>query len=269
MERLEMEKQLRAALERDEIWLQYQPQVEVRSGRITGMEALARWRQPGGELVEPARFVALAEETGLIFPLGERVLRMACTQARAWQSAGLPPVRMAVNLSPLQLQRRPKGRLGGYDPVAMVSKVIEESQFDPQWLQIEITESVFLKDPDFAIETLGRLEEVGVSIAIDDFGIGYSSLNYLKVLPASTLKIDRSFVRTVGRQPRDTAIAAAIVALAHNLSLKTVAEGVETVDQWEALRRLGCDEMQGYLFSEPLNANEATALLAENLRKSA
>jgi EAL domain-containing protein (putative c-di-GMP-specific phosphodiesterase class I) len=110
---------------------------------------------------------------------------------------------------------------------------------------------------------------VGVSIAIDDFGIGYSSLNYLKVLPASTLKIDRSFVRTVGRQPRDTAIAAAIVALAHNLSLKTVAEGVETVDQWEALRRLGCDEMQGYLFSEPLNANEATALLAENLRKSA
>jgi diguanylate cyclase (GGDEF)-like protein len=269
MERLEMEKQLRAALERDEIWLQYQPQVEVRSGRITGMEALARWRQPGGELVEPARFVALAEETGLIFPLGERVLRMACTQARAWQSAGLPPVRMAVNLSPHQLQRRPKGRLGGYDPVAMVSKVIEESQFDPQWLQIEITESVFLKDPDFAIETLGRLEEVGVSIAIDDFGIGYSSLNYLKVLPASTLKIDRSFVRTVGRQPRDTAIAAAIVALAHNLSLKTVAEGVETVDQWEALRRLGCDEMQGYLFSEPLNANEATALLAENLRKSA
>jgi len=269
MERLEMEKQLRTALENDAIWVQYQPQVEMRSGKVTGMEALARWQNAAGDLIEPARFIALAEETGLIIPLGEGILRKACAQARAWHSAGLPVARMAVNLSPRQLQRRPPGRHASYDPVEMVRAVLDESGLDPATLELEITESVFLKDAEHAIETLGRLDEIGVRIAIDDFGIGYSSLNYLKLLPASTIKIDRSFVRLINRNERDTAIASAIVAMAHSLNMTAIAEGVETVEQWEALRRLGCDEMQGYLFSQALNANDATAMLADHFRKSA
>jgi EAL domain-containing protein (putative c-di-GMP-specific phosphodiesterase class I) len=176
---------------------------------------------------------------------------------------------MAVNLSPRQIQRRPSGRLATYDAVEMVRTVLQESGLDPATLELEITESVFLKDADYAIETLGRLDEIGVRVAIDDFGIGYSSLNYLKLLPASTLKIDRSFVRLINRNQRDTAIASAIVAMAHSLNMKAIAEGVETVEQWEALRRLGCDEMQGYLFSQPLSANDATAMLADHFRKSA
>lgn len=269
IERMEMEKELRRALEQDEIIVFYQPQVEIRSGRITGMEALARWRLRNGEIIDPERFIPLAEETGLIVPLGERVLRLACTQNRAWQKAGIPPIRVAVNLSARQLQTRPAGRQAGYDPVLTIASILQETGLDPKFLELEITESVLMRDAEASVQTITGLYERGIRFAIDDFGIGYSSMNYLKVLPASKLKIDRSFVRMVGRNPRDTAIAEAIIAMAHSLDMKAIAEGVETVDQWEKLRGLHCDEVQGYLFSEPIPSTEATALLADAVRKSA
>lgn len=269
LDRMEMEKDLRRALDHDEIIVYYQPQVEIRTGRITGMEALARWRLPGGMIIDPDRFIPLAEETGLIVPLGERVLRMACAQNKAWQKAGIPPIRVAVNLSARQLQRRPAGRQAGYDPVETIPAILEETGLESKYLELEITESVLMRDAEYSVQTISRLYDEGIRFAIDDFGIGYSSMNYLKVLPASRLKIDRSFVRMVGRNPRDTAIAEAVIAMAHALDMSAIAEGVETVDQWEKLRSLHCDEVQGYLFSEAVAPNDATALLADAVRKSA
>lgn len=252
-ERLSMENSLRHALERGEFLLHYQPRVDLATGRIFGAEALIRWQHPERGLVSPAEFIPLAEETGLIVPIGEWVLRTACAQNKAWQTAGLSSFRVAVNLSGQQFQEKKL--------VEMVLRALRESDLSPRFLELELTESIIMKNAEQTIGTLCKFHGMGIEIAIDDFGIGYSSLNYLKRFPISRLKIDQSFVRDITTDPDDSAIVAAIITMAHSLKLKVVAEAVETSDQLEFLRQLQCDEIQGYLFSRPLPPEEMTKLL--------
>jgi diguanylate cyclase (GGDEF)-like protein len=256
LEWLELERSLRLALERDEFVLHYQPQFDAVSGRIVGMEALLRWRHPELGIVYPKGFIPLAEETGLIVPLGEWVLRTACAQNRAWQNLGLPPVPVAVNFSARQFQRQ--------DPAQVVTEALQATGLDACWLELELTESVVMSDAEAAVATLKELRELGVGISLDDFGTGYSSLSYLKRLPLGKLKIDEIFVRNLMVDPNDRAITAAIVALAHSLNLTPIAEGVERPEQLEVLRLLGCELVQGYLFSRPVDPEDAAVLLARN-----
>jgi diguanylate cyclase (GGDEF)-like protein/PAS domain S-box-containing protein len=250
---LEMQFNLRQALERQQLLLQYQPVIDLQTSRITGMEALVRWRHPDKGLVHPAEFIPMAEETGLIAAIGEWVLREACGQLKVWQAAGLPVNRVSVNLSARQFQQPTL--------VGMLKGIMRETGVDPRALELELTESV-MQHQDKAIRVLEELHALGVQIAIDDFGTGYSSLNYLKQLPIQRLKIDRSFVNDITSNPVDAAIVTAVVTLAHSLRLKVVAEGVETQSQLELLRLLHCDEMQGYVFSKPLTASDATEQIA-------
>lgn len=261
LERMDMEHRLRFAMERDQVKVYYQPKVDLRTGHITGMEALARWRQPGGSFVDPAEFIALAEETGLIVPLGQRVLQIACEQVRDWHDAGFKGVHVAVNLSPRQLQQRPTLRGPREDIVDAIQTILAETGIEPGALKLEVTESAVLKDTDAGMSVLARLRELGIGISIDDFGTGYSSLNYLKVLPARELKIDRSFIRMLNYDGPDAAIVQAIITMAHSLELSVVAEGVETMEQFRRLKALYCDEMQGYLVSPALPGDQATKLL--------
>jgi diguanylate cyclase (GGDEF)-like protein len=251
--RLAMEIGLRRALEREEFILHYQPKVDVASGRVTAMEALLRWQHPELGLLPPAEFIPLAEETGLILALGEWVLRTACAQNRAWQEAGLPPVPVAVNLSGHQLQQK--------DMVRAVDRILKETGLHPGHLELEITETVIMQNPDFAAVVLGKLKSLGVRLAIDDFGTGYSSLSHLKRFAVNTLKIDKIFVRDVETSAADAAIATALIAMGNNLSLQIVAEGVETDGQLSFLREQRCHEVQGYLFSRPLPAAVAVEFL--------
>lgn len=269
MQRMDMEHRLRAALDRGQISAHFQPKVDVRTGAITGMEALARWRLPGGNMVDPAHFIPLAEETGLIIPLGEHILQVACEQARAWLGAGLGTVPVAVNLSTRQLLQRPTGRNARYNLIDIVGRALEEFELPPAALELEVTESAFLKDVELGISILGRLRDLGVPIAIDDFGTGFSSLNYLKMLPAEKIKVDRSFVRMLNHSGPDATIVSAVISMAHGLGMKVVAEGVETVEQFERLRRMNCDEMQGYLISPAVDGERATKLLEKYLKKPA
>jgi diguanylate cyclase (GGDEF)-like protein len=261
LQRMDMEHRLRFAMERDQIRVFYQPKVDLRTGRITGMEALARWRQPGGSFVEPAEFIALAEETGLIVPLGERVIELACEQVREWRASGFPGIHVAVNLSPRQLQQRTSPRGAHGDIVATIERILATTGVEPNALKLEVTESAVLKDTDAGMSVLARLKDLGIGIAIDDFGTGYSSLNYLKVLPAQELKIDRSFIRMLNYDGPDAAIVQAIITMAHSLQLSVVGEGVETMEQFRRLRTLHCDEMQGYLVSPAVPGDQATRLL--------
>ena len=254
-ERLALENSLRHGLERGEFVVYYQPQVDIGSGRIVGMEALVRWQHPERGLISPAEFIPVAEETGLIVPLGAWVLRIACAQNKAWQEAGVPPMRMAVNLSARQFQLR--------DLIDTVAQVLEETRLDPQFLQLEITEGVAMQDVEFTVTMLRELREMGVQIAMDDFGTGHSSLSYLKRFPINILKIDQSFVRDLTVDPDDAAIASTIIMMAHNLKLRVIAEGVETEDQLAFLRERQCDEMQGYLFSKPAPAEAFEAMLRQ------
>jgi EAL domain-containing protein (putative c-di-GMP-specific phosphodiesterase class I) len=259
--RLALESHLHRALERQEFALYYQPQVNVVTGEILQMEALVRWHHPEMGLIPPTQFIPLAEETGLILPLGEWVLRTACAQNRAWQLAGLPPIRVAVNLSAQQFKQP---RL-----MDMIKQILRDTGLKPSALELEITETTVMNNVEVTKTILNELHEMGVSIALDDFGTGYSSLSYLKAFPFHTLKIDRSFVCDVTTDPNDKAIVAAIVAMAKVLNLKLVAEGVENQTQENLLRSLGCEEVQGYLFSRPVTASEATVLLQKNdLRSS-
>lgn len=245
---------LRKALERDELLLHYQPRVDLRTGQVNGMEVLVRWQHPEMGLVPPMEFIPLAEETGLIVSIGEWVMRSACAQARAWQAAGLRALRVAVNLSARQVHRK--------NFVGTVAGVLEETGLDPACLELELTESMIMQNTDAVRATLLALSEMGVRISVDDFGTGYSSLSYLKRFPINTLKIDKSFVRDVTIDGDDAAIVTAIIAMAHRLRLRVVAEGVENEGQLEFLRRYSCDEMQGYLFSRPVPAGDFADLLA-------
>jgi len=250
LERVAIENDLRTAIEQREFQLFYQPQVDSRSGETTGMEALIRWRHPRLGLVAPDRFIPIAEETGLIAPLGEWVLREACRQAKRWHDAGHNALRISVNLSARQLQQGDLGK--------QLAAILAESGLQPRTLELELTESLLMDDPMSAVKLLQALAALGVRIAIDDFGTGYSSLAYLKRFPVSRLKIDRSFVRDLSTDANDAAIVHAVVAMAKSLRMEVIAEGVETVEQLRFLAAHGCFEAQGFLFSRPRPAAELT-----------
>jgi diguanylate cyclase (GGDEF)-like protein/PAS domain S-box-containing protein len=242
-ERLLLEGSLRLAIERNEFLLHYQPLVNIGTGRIVATEALVRWDHPQLGRIGPARFIPAAEESGLIVPLGEWVLRQACTQLMLWREQGIQPPRMVVNLSPRQF--RQKHLLRNF------YRILSETGVDPHWLGLEITESVIMDNPEISIGILQELKALGFELALDDFGTGYSSLSYLKRLPIDKLKIDQSFVRDISTDVDDEAMVAAIIVMAHQLNIEVVAEGVETEGQLAFLREQGCDEFQGYLFSRP------------------
>jgi diguanylate cyclase (GGDEF)-like protein/PAS domain S-box-containing protein len=253
-ERLRIESALRNALERQQFVLHYQPQVDLQTGRVVGMEALLRWQHPELGMVAPYRFIGLAEETGLIVEIGAWVMRTACAQARRWLDAGHGPLRIAVNLSPRQFSEP--------QLVASISEVLRETGLPPACLDIELTEGLFMHDVTQAVELLHKLKSLGLALSIDDFGTGYSSFSYLRHFPIDVLKIDRSFISDI-HAGDEAAIVVSIIALAHNLKLRVIAEGVETATQLDYLRRHGCDEIQGYYFSQPLPAAEFELLLAE------
>lgn len=256
-ERLALENALRHALERNEFLLHYQPQVDLESGNVIGMEALIRWRHPELGMVPPLQFISIAEDTGMIGPIGEWVLRTACLQNKEWQRQGLPPVRMAVNLSARQLRQS--------NFIYTVAQVLQETGLEPRYLELELTETMLMQNAETAITALNAMDAMGIDISIDDFGTGYSSLGYLKRLPINTLKIDRSFVSDIPADHDDAAIAMAIISMAHNLGIRVVAEGVETAEQRAFLVEHHCDAMQGYYFSRPLPADEAARLLVSSL----
>lgn len=260
-ERLTLEMDLHKALARDEFVLYYQPQVDLIDQKIIGMEALIRWQHPGLGLIVPDRFIPLAEETGLICAIGEWVLRTACLQHRAWRLAGFVPIKMAVNMSARQLQQ--------LDLVSKIAQILCDTQMEPYYLELEITESTAMQEIDRTIDTLRQIEEMGIQIAIDDFGIGYSCLKSLKDFPIHILKIDRSFVQDLATNPSDAAIAKAIVALGQGLNLKVLVEGVETQEQLEFLRSIGCKAAQGYLLSRPLSSTQAVISLLLNRPQTA
>ncbi|HKK02012.1 MAG TPA: bifunctional diguanylate cyclase/phosphodiesterase, partial [Desulfuromonadales bacterium] len=252
-EEIDLEYQLYKALERDELLLYYQPIIEAQSNRIVAVEALLRWHHPKLGLLPPGRFIHLAEKTGLIVGIGEWVLRTACCQGRAWQDMGAAPLRIGVNLSPRQFQQP--------DLFQSISEILFETGLPPERLSIEITENILMNNVEKAVETLSSLKRLGVHLAIDDFGTGYSSLNYIKRFPFDMLKIDRSFVSEIPDHADDLAIISAVVAMAETLQLSVLAEGVENDQQRQILCEQGCQELQGYLFSFPLPADEIQRLL--------
>ncbi|MCE5180948.1 MAG: EAL domain-containing protein [Betaproteobacteria bacterium] len=255
--RLSMENHLRRALERKEFVLHYQPQVSLHNDRIIGMEALLRWQHPERGLVAPGEIIPLLEETGMIVQVGEWVLRTACAQSSRWVTEGLPPLRVAVNLSARQFRQS--------DLPAMVTQVLQDTGLPPNQLELEITESIMIQDVTATVATLHQLHALGIQISIDDFGTGYSSLSYLKHMPIDKIKIDQSFIRDLCVSHSGNAIANVVINLAHSLKMRVIAEGVETLKQLDYLRAYGCDEIQGYYFSRALPAEEFSRLVKESL----
>jgi diguanylate cyclase (GGDEF)-like protein len=253
LRRLALENNLRRAIEREEFVVYYQPKVDLHTWRIVGAEALVRWQHPELGLVSPAEFIPLAEDTGLIVPIGDWVFRSACAQVQQWHSEGFERLGISVNLCARQFQQ--------HDLAERVVQILERSKLEPKYLELEITESSIMTNPDFAVKVLGELKGMGIQVSLDDFGTGFSSLGYLKRLPIDILKIDQSFVHDATTDPDDAALVMAIITLAHNLRLKVIAEGVETEEQLRFLRLLRCDEIQGYLISKPLPADEFRELL--------
>jgi EAL domain-containing protein (putative c-di-GMP-specific phosphodiesterase class I) len=258
LKQLVLESNMRAALERREFIVEYQPQVNTRDFRLVGMEGLVRWSHPSLGLIYPGEFIKLAEDSGLIIPMGECVLETACFQNKSWHDAGFDPLRLSLNLSARQFQHPTF--------LSTVAQILKETQVDPTSLELELTEGSIMKDPEQAIEKLQELKRMGLRVAIDDFGTGYSSLNYLKRFPIDTLKIDQSFVRDLTTDAHDAAIVQAIITLAHALGLTVIAEGVETQEQLEMLTLLECDVVQGFLFSKSLSAGDFHELLIEQRR---
>jgi EAL domain-containing protein (putative c-di-GMP-specific phosphodiesterase class I) len=253
----ELEHGLRHALERGELRLVYQPEIEIESGRVVAVEALLRWMHPVRGDIRPAEFIPVAEDSGLIGPIGEWVLREACTQNKAWQKAGLPPVRIAVNLSVRQLRNARFAE--------RVAEILDETGLDAEWLEIELTESMIMQYSQDTLGILWQLRSMGVRLSIDDFGTGYSSLSYLKRLPVDSVKIDRSFVAGLETEVDDREISNAIIALANSLHLRVVAEGVETEHQLWFLREHACCDAQGYFFSQPVEPEQMVSLLANRV----
>ena len=256
VERLTLENSLRLALEREELFLVYQPQMDMATRKVTGLEALLRWQHPELGLVPPDKFIRIAENSGLIVPIGEWVLRTACAQAQQWQQEGLPAVTVAVNVSAIQF--RHEGFCG------LIQRVLNETGLAPQYLELELTESLLLANADLMLSVIQELKAMGLTLAIDDFGTGYSSFSYLRQFQVSKLKIDRSFIRDVAVNADDAAITAAIISIAKSLKLKVIAEGVENEAQMTFLRAHQCDEIQGYYFSKPLAVDK----VAEHLRRT-
>jgi diguanylate cyclase (GGDEF)-like protein len=254
VERLTLENSLRLALDKNELFLMYQPQIDITTGKVVGLEALLRWQHPELGLVPPDRFIRIAENSGLILPIGEWVLRTACSQARKWQEEGLPDATIAVNVSAIQFRQE------GF--CELIRSVLDETGLSAQYLELELTESLLLSNADVTFAVLKDLKATGLKLAIDDFGTGYSSLSYLKHFPVTKLKIDRSFIRDVAVNPDDAAIATAIISMAKSLHLKVIAEGVENEAQMTFLRTHQCDEIQGYYFSKPLTVDQ----VAEKMR---
>jgi diguanylate cyclase (GGDEF)-like protein/PAS domain S-box-containing protein len=259
VERLSLEGSLRKALERNEFLLYYQPQMDIRTGSIVGMEALIRWKHPERGMVPPGDFIPLAEETGMIVPIGEWVLNTACAQNKEWQAQGHPPICVSVNISGQQFKQQ--------NLITTVAQTLESSGLDPRYLILEITESIIMQRTGEIMALFHELRAMGLRFSIDDFGTGYSSLGYLKRFPIHELKIDRSFVKEITTNADDAAIAKAIIAMAHSLKLTVVAEGVETEQQLKLLSDEGCDRMQGYLISHPLPAGEVVKFLARGYSK--
>ena len=251
--RAQILRDLRKALENKELMIYYHPQFDLKTGQIVGVEALLRWWKPdaskeGGKFISPAEFIPVAEQSGLIVPIGEHVLRVACATAKSWQERGLPPLRMSVNISGVQFHRS--------DIVSLVADVLEQTNLDPKWLELELTESIFIEDTQGAIDILDQLHQQGIELAVDDFGTGYSSLNYLRQVPLDHLKIDQSFIRTSLLNLNDRMICRAIINIGHSLGLKVIAEGVETKDHEDLLKDEGCDEVQGFKYSKPIPADK-------------
>ncbi|MEH6433885.1 putative bifunctional diguanylate cyclase/phosphodiesterase [Massilia sp. DD77] len=256
LERLAMVDAMRHAMNAEEFELHYQPQVDLASGAVIGMEALIRWSHPQLGMMRPDRFIALAEETGLIVPLGTWVLRAACSQAATWQRAGLGALRIAVNLSSRQFRDAALP--------ALIAEVLRETGLPATSLEIELTESLMMEDVEMAVATMRALKAMGVHLSIDDFGTGYSSLSYLKRFPVDVLKIDQSFVRDIGQDASSSAMVSAMISLSHELGLRVIAEGVETQAQWDYLVGRGCDEVQGYYFSRPLHGRDFERMVREH-----
>jgi diguanylate cyclase (GGDEF)-like protein len=259
LERLTMETKLRYAVENNQLILHYQPKVDLRTGHVVGMEALVRWNHPELGMVLPGVFIPIAEESGLIVPMGDWILRTACEQALAWKQAGTP-IPVAVNLSAKQFQQP--------DISSRVRFALESIGLDAQYLELELTESMSMVNPEKSIAIMQTFKELGITLTIDDFGTGYSNLSYLKRFPVDKLKLDQSFVRDMTQSAEALAISQAVLAVAHNLGLKVVAEGVETESQLNLLARNHCDEVQGFYFSKPLSAEQCTAFFLENRRLS-
>ncbi len=256
---LKIETALRHAIDLDELKLHYQPLIDLRTGEIIGMEALLRWERPGEGLISPADFIPVAEESGLILPIGEWVIRTACAQNKAWHEKGYGGLTMSVNVSSLQFEQE--------DFVAQVDRITRAAELDTHYLKLEMTESLFLKNTEIIIERLQQLKSLGFQLSIDDFGTGYSSLSYLKRFPIDNLKIDRSFVNNIAEDADDAVIAKTIISLAHNLRLQVVAEGIETEEQLVFLQEHHCDIGQGFLFSRPVPNEAAEILLSKKIHR--
>ncbi len=254
LERFTVENKLRTALERNELMLFYQPQVDLMTGKILGAEALVRWLQPDLVFIKPGNFIPVAEETGLIIPIGEWILRSACKQGKAWQEEGLELFDLSVNISGIQFMQE--------DFVGIVTQSLRETGFNPSYLKLELTEGVVMKDAQNAVRKMNSLKQLGIQISIDDFGTGYSSMSYLKRFPTSSLKIDCSFIQDLATNPDDQTIVRAITALAHNLNIKVIAEGVETKKQLWLLRGYGCDGAQGFYICPPVNPTAFVEFIA-------
>jgi EAL domain-containing protein (putative c-di-GMP-specific phosphodiesterase class I) len=252
-QRIELEARLRLVIEREELRVHYQAQVDIATGNIIGAEALIRWQQPIDGFTSPAQFIHFAEQTGFITTIGAWILRETCRQGKQWLDAGLPPLVLAVNVSPHQFQH--------VDMIALVVEILKDTEFPAHYLELELTESGLMDNQDHARFVLENLRQLGIQLAIDDFGTGYSSLAYLKNFPISTLKIDKGFIDDIPHKPDDMAIAATIIAMGHILGFKVLAEGVETAEQLAFLQEKGCDRYQGYIKSRPLPAQEFEQLL--------